>query len=90
MKFYNAHNYVNQVVTKKTPTMRYNGEDSYLEWQKKARQKLGELIGMSTFQRCENLFEIVFLVICSYRQVRSRHFRVLFVCRDIVPESTFL
>lgn len=65
MKFYNAHNYVNQVVTKKTPTMRYNGEDSYLEWQKKARQKLGELLGMSTFQRCENLFEIVAIKECD-------------------------
>lgn len=41
------------------PSMRYTG-GSFEEWQKKARAKLAELLGMDKFEKCEECFEIEF------------------------------
>ena len=57
MKIYNSHEYINKVVNTKAPSMRYDGNVSLEEWQKEARAKLEELLGLP-FAGCEDLFEI--------------------------------
>ena len=58
MKIYKSHDYVNQVLAKKEPSMRYDGSEPFTAWQQKARKKLEELLGLPSFQKCEDLFTI--------------------------------
>ncbi len=64
MKIYNSLEYVNQVLAKKEPSMRYDGSQSFTEWQKTARKKLEELLGLP-FQKCEDQFVITGQVECE-------------------------
>ena len=58
MKIYKSHDYVNQVLAKKEPSMRYDGSEPFNAWQQKAKKKLEELLGLPSFQKCEDLFTI--------------------------------
>lgn len=46
-------------LAKKEPLMRYKGEEDFFEWQKKARAKLRELLGLDFMQSCESDFKII-------------------------------
>ena len=64
MKIYNSLEYVNQVLAKKGPAMRYDGSQPFAKWQKTARKKLEELLGLP-FQKCEDEFVITRQVECE-------------------------
>jgi len=69
MKYYNSLEYVNQVLAKKEPAMRYDGSIPFTEWQTIARKKLEELLGLP-FQKCEDQFLITAQVQCEgYRRI---------------------
>lgn len=69
MKTYNAHEFVNQVVATGTPSMRYGGSVAFSDWQKTARAKLEELLGLP-FQRCDDLFAVTEETECEgYRRI---------------------
>ena len=69
MKTYNAHEFVNRVVAAGTPSMRYDGSVAFSDWQKTARAKLEELLGLP-FQRCDDLFTITEQTECEeYRRI---------------------
>ena len=40
------------------PSMRYDGSIPFAEWQKQAREKLAELVGMDEFEKCDSKFTI--------------------------------
>lgn len=58
MKIYKSHDYVNQVLAKKEPSMRYDGREAFAVWQQKSRKKLENLLGLPFFETCEDLFTI--------------------------------
>lgn len=39
-------------------SMEYDGKEDFAQWQKRAKEKLYELLGMEKFTKCESLFEI--------------------------------
>lgn len=43
-----------------TPSMRYNSDKPFAEWQKEARAKLVELLGIPSMKKCDPLFNIEF------------------------------
>ncbi len=53
MKTYNSYEYFRDVVAKKEPSLRYKGGD-FDEWQKDARAKLSELLGLDLFEKCDD------------------------------------
>ena len=54
-----AYEYNIELMKKVKPSMSYKGEN-FLQWQKEARQKLIELIGLDRFEKTEPLLEIEF------------------------------
>lgn len=64
MKIYNSHEYVNKVLAKKAPAMRYDGSEPFAEWQKKAKLKLEELLGLP-FEKCDDQFQITAQTECD-------------------------
>lgn len=42
------------------PSMRYDGSIPFDEWQKQAREKLAELLGMGDFEKCDLKFQLDF------------------------------
>lgn len=69
MKIYNSLDYVNQVLTKNEPAMRYDGSQPFTEWQENARKKLEELLGLP-FQKCDDCFQITGQTECDgYRKI---------------------
>ena len=46
------------IMAKQTPKMRYDGSVAFCEWQKAAKEKLSELLGMDKFQKCDESFSI--------------------------------
>ena len=57
MKIYNSHEYINYMAGKIQPAMRYDGSEPFTDWQKKARNKLEELLGLP-FAKCDDMFRI--------------------------------
>lgn len=47
-----------EVLISTVPALRYNGEQSFAEWQKIAREKLIELLGMDLFVSCDPAFVV--------------------------------
>ena len=64
MKIYNSHEYANHLALKTPCAMRYDGSEMFLEWQKNARAKLEELLGLP-FKKCNNLFAITARQVCD-------------------------
>lgn len=59
MKTFNSHEYITYRTQSVTPSMRYDFKEDFQEWQKKARTKLEELLGLP-FEKCkDDKFEIV-------------------------------
>ena len=59
MKTFNSHEYITYKTQSLIPSMRYDGSEDFAGWQKKARKKLEELLGLP-FEKCEDdKFEIV-------------------------------
>ncbi len=44
--------------TEHTPELRYDGKSDFAEWQRKAKAKLAELLGMHKYQKCEPNFNL--------------------------------
>lgn len=57
MKTYNSHKYIKNLATNHTPSMRYDGKEEFSAWQKKARAKLEELLGLP-FIKCDDQFAV--------------------------------
>lgn len=53
------HDYNLEILRKTKPEFRYDGAEDFALWQKKAREKLAELLGLP-FEKCEDLFNIEF------------------------------
>jgi len=91
MKIYNSHEYVNRVVNQKEPSMRYDGSEPFAEWQKKARAKLEQLLGLP-FEKCDDCFEITGKEECDgYTRIdfEFQSEEGYFVpCNLLVPEET--
>ena len=69
MKIYNSLEYVNQVLAKNEPSMRYDGSEPFTAWQAKARKKLEELLGLP-FRKCDDAFQITGQTECDgYRKI---------------------
>jgi len=69
MRIYNSLEYVNTVLVKKEPSMRYDGSIPFSQWQQTARKKLEELLGLP-FKRCEDQFTITERFECEgYRRI---------------------
>lgn len=69
MKIYNSLEYVNEVLVKRAPAMRYDGSQPFALWQKEARKKLEELLGLP-FEKCEDQFIITGQTECEgYRRI---------------------
>lgn len=59
MKTFHSHEYIRNITKQMVPSMRYDGKEDFFEWQKKARKKLEELLGLP-FEMCEDdKFQIV-------------------------------
>ena len=52
------HNHI--LVSETVPSMRYDGKHPFAEWQKEARAKLAELVGMDRFKKCDPDFQLEF------------------------------
>jgi len=65
MKIYRSHDYVKQVLSKKEPSMRYKDGESFADWQHKSRKKLKELLGLTEFETCQDLFTITDRIECD-------------------------
>ena len=57
MKTYNAHEFIKKIAANHTPSMRCDGKEDFSAWQKKARAKLEELLGLP-FIKCDDQFAI--------------------------------
>ena len=69
MKIYNSLDYVNEMLVKQTPSLRYDDSESFIQWQQKARKKLEELLGLP-FEKCEDQFVITNQMECEgYRRI---------------------
>lgn len=58
MKTFQSHEHIRNQVSQLTPAMRYDNSQSFRAWQKSARAKLEELLGLP-LQRCEDDFAII-------------------------------
>ena len=59
------------VFAKQTPALRYDGKSDFFEWQKAAREKLSELLGMEKYEHAEECFTITSEEECEeYREYR--------------------
>lgn len=58
MEFYNSFEYIKYVTAMTKPSLRYDGSENLAIWQKRAREKLYELLGLP-FEKCDDLFRIV-------------------------------
>ena len=47
-----------EYVKNNSPKLRYDGKRPFAEWQKEARAKLAELLGMHKFEKCEENFNL--------------------------------
>ena len=54
---YNSHVYEYELFRSIKPTFSYAEGESFYEWQRKARAKLYELLGLP-FEKCDPIFEI--------------------------------
>ena len=52
MNTLSPHEKVLEIMKNMVPSMRYDGKEDYAQWQKKAREKCKELLGLSQFQKC--------------------------------------
>ena len=57
MKYYNSHEYIQNLAAHQHPEMRYDGIQDIKLWQNEARAKLMELLGLP-FVKCDDLFTI--------------------------------
>lgn len=59
MRTSNSYDFTRQKLQKNAvPSMRYDGKEDFAKWQKKASEKLWELLGLSRIQKCEDDFLI--------------------------------
>lgn len=58
MEFYNSFEYIKHVTAMTKPALRYDASEDLTAWQKRAREKLYELLGLP-FEKCDDLFRIV-------------------------------
>lgn len=57
MKALNPHEKILKIMEGIVPSMRYDWKENYYQWQKRAREKLRELLGLSQFKECELDFQ---------------------------------
>lgn len=55
-KFYKAADYIRYKAGE--PLMKYDANEDFGAWQSKVRAKLMELLGMDSFEKCDDMFEI--------------------------------
>lgn len=53
------------LITSITPECRYDGESDFISWQKSAKAKLAELLGMDKYERCDPEFNIEYTEECD-------------------------
>ena len=59
MRNSNSYDFIRQNLQKQAaPSMRYSGKEELVEWQKRAKVKLWELLGLNRMQECEEDFFI--------------------------------
>lgn len=56
MKYTISHDY--EMSLAKAPLLAYDGKEDFVLWQEKARKKLTELLGIDTFQKCDDALNI--------------------------------
>ncbi|MBQ7822286.1 MAG: hypothetical protein IJ391_08405 [Clostridia bacterium] len=56
---YNSYEYELKLLQNTKPIMAYDYKEDFSVWQKRAEAKLSKLLGMDSFERSEDLFEIV-------------------------------
>jgi len=54
-----------EIVKGITPSLRYDGKSDFAEWQKAAKAKLSELLGMDKFEKCDPEFNIEYKEECD-------------------------
>ena len=54
---YNSNKYIKYIAKKSVPSMRYKHGTDILLWQKNAKEKLAELLGLP-FEKCEDRFTV--------------------------------
>lgn len=60
-----------KIMEEKIPEMRYDGKENFSDWQKRAKAKLYELLGMDKFEKCDPLFNIEYdKTTEEYREIR--------------------
>lgn len=58
MEYYNSFEYIKHVTAMTKPSLRYDASEDLAAWQKRAREKLYEVLGLP-FEKCEDLFRVV-------------------------------
>ena len=58
MKTTKSIEFIRNKINSIEPQMRYDGKEDFKEWQKKARAKLEELLGLP-FEKCDDEFKII-------------------------------
>ena len=58
MEIHNSLEYINKKVKEIKPSLRYNYELDFSIWQKQAKFKLEELLGLP-FEKCDDMFSII-------------------------------
>ena len=60
-----------KLISNRIPSMRYDGKEDFYVWQKRAKEKLSELLGMHSFEKCDPCFTVEYDKICdTYREIR--------------------
>lgn len=54
-----------EIISSIKPRFRYDGKTDFISWQKSARDKLSELLGMSKFEKCDPEFNIEYTKDCG-------------------------
>jgi len=58
---YSTVEYTKKIVAKHIPLYRYNGVQDFKEWQIQCKEKLAELLGMDSFEKCESDLQIEYV-----------------------------
>lgn len=58
MEFYNSFEYIKNVTAMTKPLLKYDESEDLTLWQKKAREKIYDLLGLP-FEKCDDLFRVV-------------------------------
>ena len=80
------------IYAKQTPSLRYDGKSDFSEWQRLAREKLYELLGMAKMEKCDECFTVTSESeceeYCEYRFTVQSEENYHFPCVLRLPKSS--